>query len=166
MSLPAFYMSFLEKLNFFGVDYLIVGGQAVNFHGYSRATMDMDIWINKTQMNLIQLEKVFVSLAYSEEKSRDAVSYYSDHHKIDIPKDQHLIEILDSYILKSDFTAAFENRVKRSIDDIDVFIIDLDSLLEIKSKSSRLQDLADVEKLKEINSNEGVEDAEQGYTLE
>jgi hypothetical protein len=33
------------------VDYMIVGGYAVNFHGYSRSTSDLYIWINPIENN-------------------------------------------------------------------------------------------------------------------
>jgi hypothetical protein len=36
---------FLQLLNSNQVDYLLVGGYAVAYHGYPRATGDMDIWI-------------------------------------------------------------------------------------------------------------------------
>jgi hypothetical protein len=35
----------LEQLNNYKVEYLVVGGYAVNFHGYSRSTGDIDLWI-------------------------------------------------------------------------------------------------------------------------
>lgn len=28
-----------------GVDFMLIGGYAVNFYGYSRTTADMDVWI-------------------------------------------------------------------------------------------------------------------------
>ena len=36
---------FIESLHSNGVDYLIVGGHAVAFHGYPRFTGDLDIWV-------------------------------------------------------------------------------------------------------------------------
>lgn len=34
-----------KKLNSGQVEYLLVGGYAVGYYGYSRATADVDIWI-------------------------------------------------------------------------------------------------------------------------
>jgi len=42
---PDDFSEFLRFLNEKGVEYLIVGGYAVNFHGYSRTTDDMDVWV-------------------------------------------------------------------------------------------------------------------------
>lgn len=39
------FREFLQLLNANGVEYLLVGGYAVGYHGYVRATADMDVWI-------------------------------------------------------------------------------------------------------------------------
>ena len=36
---------FLKLLNANGVDYLLIGAYAVNYHGYIRSTDDIDVWI-------------------------------------------------------------------------------------------------------------------------
>jgi len=43
--LPRDFKEFLRLLNAHAVEYLLIGGYAVNYHGYPRATADMDIWI-------------------------------------------------------------------------------------------------------------------------
>ena len=44
--LPPDFRDFLVCLNALGVEYLLVGGHAVAFHGYPRVTSDMDVWID------------------------------------------------------------------------------------------------------------------------
>jgi hypothetical protein len=39
------FRDFLRLLNSHRVEYLVVGGYAVGYHGYPRATGDLDIWI-------------------------------------------------------------------------------------------------------------------------
>ena len=39
------FKEFLKLLNAHQVEYLLIGGYAVGYHGYPRATVDMDIWI-------------------------------------------------------------------------------------------------------------------------
>jgi len=43
--LPADFKEFLKLLNSRQVEYLLIGGYAVGYHGYPRATADIDIWI-------------------------------------------------------------------------------------------------------------------------
>ena len=45
MQLPPDFKEFLRLLNAKNVVYLLVGGYAVGYHGYPRATNDLDIWI-------------------------------------------------------------------------------------------------------------------------
>lgn len=39
------FKEFLRLLNEHKARYLVLGGYAVNYHGYSRTTGDLDIWI-------------------------------------------------------------------------------------------------------------------------
>jgi hypothetical protein len=45
IQLPPDFKEFLKLLNSNDVKYLVVGGYAVNYHGFPRATADLDIWI-------------------------------------------------------------------------------------------------------------------------
>jgi hypothetical protein len=45
IELPLDFKEFLKLLNENGVRYLLIGGYAVGYHGYPRATNDMDVWI-------------------------------------------------------------------------------------------------------------------------
>ena len=45
IQLPDDFKDFLKLLNNAGAEYLLVGGYAVAYHGYPRATGDMDLWI-------------------------------------------------------------------------------------------------------------------------
>ena len=45
------FKDFLRLLNSHGVEYLVVGGYAVGYHGYPRATGDLDIWIAVSEAN-------------------------------------------------------------------------------------------------------------------
>ncbi len=166
MSLSSFYISFITALNQHHVEYLVVGGQAVNVYGYIRATLDLDIWINKTNENLERLKKAFLSLGYNNKKSSEAISYFKENHKITIPKDQNLVEILDEMVLKSDFSTSFSKKNTENIEGLSFNVIDIDTLIDIKSRSNRLQDLSDAEKLKEIKGGNTLEDSDDGYILE
>ncbi|MDT8303027.1 MAG: hypothetical protein RQ760_16220, partial [Sedimentisphaerales bacterium] len=49
--LPSDFKEFLKLLNAHQVEYLLIGGYAVGYHGYPRATADMDIWIAMNPSN-------------------------------------------------------------------------------------------------------------------
>ena len=45
LTLPPDFKEFLKLLKEHDVHYLLIGGYAVGYHGYARATEDMDIWV-------------------------------------------------------------------------------------------------------------------------
>ena len=54
-SLTKDFKEFLQCLNVHGVEYLVIGGHAVAFHGYPRATADLDVWVAVKQENALRL---------------------------------------------------------------------------------------------------------------
>ena len=47
------FVEFLQLLDKYQVEYLLVGGYAVILHGYNRSTGDMDLWVkNSTKSTL------------------------------------------------------------------------------------------------------------------
>lgn len=51
MNLEKDFMDFVKLLNKHEVNYMVVGGYALAFHGEPRTTGDMDIWIDCTRTN-------------------------------------------------------------------------------------------------------------------
>jgi len=49
--LPSDFKEFLKLLSVHQVEYLLIGGYAVGYHGYPRATADMDIWVAMNPSN-------------------------------------------------------------------------------------------------------------------
>lgn len=58
-------LQFWRLMNQYGVRYIMVGGLAVNLHGYSRITADIDVWVEDTVDNRKQLSLVFEGLGYN-----------------------------------------------------------------------------------------------------
>ena len=49
--LPPDFKEFLKLLNSANAEYLLIGGYAVGYYGYPRATGDIDIWIALNRKN-------------------------------------------------------------------------------------------------------------------
>ncbi|MGH8566762.1 MAG: hypothetical protein ACREXU_01785, partial [Gammaproteobacteria bacterium] len=49
------FKEFIGSLNDNGVEYLIIGGYAVAFHGHPRYTKDLDIWIRVSTDNATRM---------------------------------------------------------------------------------------------------------------
>jgi len=52
---PRDFKEFLKLLNSKEIEYLIIGGYAVGFYGYPRATGDLDIWVPVDEKNALKL---------------------------------------------------------------------------------------------------------------
>ena len=55
---------FITLANKHGVRMLMVGGSAVNFHGYNRHSADVDFWLETTEENFKKLVLVFNEMGY------------------------------------------------------------------------------------------------------
>ncbi|MEM1034838.1 MAG: nucleotidyltransferase [Myxococcota bacterium] len=51
MDLPHDFRDLLVELDLAGADFVVVGGYAVAFHGYPRATKDLDVFVRPTREN-------------------------------------------------------------------------------------------------------------------
>ena len=64
MELNKDFKVFIELLNEHEVKYLVIGGYAVNFHGYPRYTNDIDFWLWMTEENIQSLMKVMSDFGF------------------------------------------------------------------------------------------------------
>ena len=61
---PKDFKEFLRLLNSKKVEYLIIGGYAVGYHGYPRATGDLDIWIAINEQTAMKMVKVLIEFGF------------------------------------------------------------------------------------------------------
>ncbi len=59
-------LEFWRILNKYGVRYIMVGGFAVNMHGFIRATKDSDLWLKDDLVNRQKPRMAFDELGYGE----------------------------------------------------------------------------------------------------
>src|SRR5687767_13369358 len=76
MNLEPDFKEFVELLNRHQVDYMVVGGYALAFHGEPRFTGDMDIWIHRTEENAERMVAVMhdfgtASMGFTKEDFMD-----------------------------------------------------------------------------------------------
>jgi hypothetical protein len=140
------FREFLTCLNDAGVEYLLVGGHAVAYHGYVRPTRDMDVWVAVSPDNADRLVQA-VNSFFGGALPGLAREWFLDVENVTrfgaVP---NLIEILPK-VSGGDFAKAYARRVTATIDGQSVNLISLDDLVANKKASARLKDLADVEQL-------------------
>ena len=59
-------INFWKSLNQYDVKYIMIGGFAVNLHGFSRTTGDLDIWLKDEPENRKNLGKTPTQFGYAE----------------------------------------------------------------------------------------------------
>lgn len=135
----------MELLHSHEVQYLIVGGYAVGYHGYPRATGDLDLWIATTPKNAEHLLRVLEEFGFgSVGITREDLQEPGKVIRMGFPPVR--IELLTS-ISGVDFAACFERRIVDVIDGTPANFIDLEHLKANKRASGRLKDLSDLEGL-------------------
>lgn len=64
MEIDKDFKEFIQSLNAHKVSYLVIGGYAVNFHGYPRYTKDIDFWLWMTKPNIEKLIKAIKEFGF------------------------------------------------------------------------------------------------------
>jgi hypothetical protein len=127
------------------VEYLVVGGYAVGFYGYPRATGDMDIWIAISPSNAEKTVRALKEFGFGVVGlSKDLFSQKNQVIRMGRPPLR--IEILTS-VSGVDFKECYEGKVTKAIDDVNVNFISLGHLKTNKKAAGRLKDLNDLENL-------------------
>jgi hypothetical protein len=136
---------FLRLLSDHHVDYLLIGGYAVSYHGYPRTTADMDIWIETSPTNAQRIIAALQAFGFGETGIKPDQFLLPDQiTRMGVRPLQ--IEILTT-ISGLDFAAAYARRVVDVIDGVPISFICSDDLKTNKRASGRLKDLADLDNL-------------------
>lgn len=144
--LPAEFKEFLRLLNSRQVEYLLIGGYAVGYYGYPRATADIDIWIAINPANANKVADVIRDFFGADIKGATPELFLQKNKIARMGLPPFRIEILTT-ISGVDFGECFAERVIDNIDGIDVNLISLKHLKANKRASGRLKDLNDLEHL-------------------
>jgi predicted nucleotidyltransferase len=156
------FQTIFKELNGLGIDYLVVGGLAVNFHGVPRMTYDIDLMILLEPENVIKLVTKLTQWGYKPkipidprdladetkrtswilEKGMKALNFYSETlpiGEIDI--------LIDTPVPYEELKG---RAIKVELQDEKIPTVSIHDLIELKLRAGRKQDLADVEHLKMV----------------
>ncbi len=143
--LPNDFSEFLKLLNKHRVRYLLVGGYAVAYHGYVRATADLDIWVEQSTENADAIVVCLTEFGFTVEKLEPGLFLVSDRVvRMGLPPFR--IELLTS-VSGLEFQDSYDQRIEENWSDTIISIIDLASLKVNKKAAGRHQDLDDLENL-------------------
>ncbi len=145
MTLPKDFKELLSIFNAHEVRYLVVGGYAVAYYGYVRATNDLDIWIDNEDSNIEKVIRSLIEFGFPE-KDLKAETFSRNDQIIRMGVPPFRIELLTS-VSGIVFSSVYPHRVSANLDGISVSLIDLKNLKINKQASGRHKDLDDLENL-------------------
>lgn len=135
--------SLLRSLKEHKVKFVIIGATAFPVHGYSRATLDIDIFIRPERANA---EKTLVALKSFGYDVRDVTVDELLTKKILIR--QYLVETdIHPYVKGVSFDDVWINKVKSKFGDTFVWFASLDDLIKMKKAAGRPKDIEDLKYL-------------------
>lgn len=143
----------LERLREAGVDFVLVGGLAVNAWGYLRATRDIDLVPDPSTENLARLDALLVELRGKVEvgerllESSAIKTFLRTGDRTLVLTDLGRIDVLQGLPQIPSFAALDERATEVDIDGLVVKVCSLDDLLEMKRASDRPRDRDDLEAL-------------------
>lgn len=145
IELPQDFKEFLSLLRSNGVEYLLIGGYAVGYHGYPRATGDMDIWIALHPDNARRMVDTLREFGFDTPQLSPDL-FLQDRSMVRMGNIPIRIEITTT-VSGVAFDECYAERVEDTIDGVEVSIINLHHLKANKRASGRHKDLTDLEHL-------------------
>ncbi len=134
MLLPPEFKRLLSALSLRRVEYLVVGGYAVIFHGYVRTTGDLDIWV-----------ALIRTMGYNPPGMK-AEWFVRKGAVLRIGQEPLRFDIIND-IDGVTFAECYARRVEADIEGVQVNMISLPDLKTNKRASGRNKDLADLDYL-------------------
>lgn len=144
------FEEFVELLNKFDVEYMIVGAYALALYSRPRNTGDIDIFINNSSANAAQLFKVLKEFGFENAGIEESdftikgriVQLGVSPIRIDIINDIDGVKFLDAYKRKEIF----------QFGNVSANFISRQDIIANKKASNRKKDQADLDELEKFDS--------------
>jgi hypothetical protein len=151
---PQRIYDFIKACNKFDVKMILVGGGAVNFHGYQRHSVDVDFWIDLSPDNIENLINALQDLGYSIKELPDQVKTGNQNISIKISPLIE-IELITNFNPGKSFHEAYADSEIVHRDGIIYYILSFQDLISSKINTGRAKDRLDVEELHRIRLQKG-----------
>lgn len=154
MILAKDFEDFVKLLNHHKVEYMIVGGYALAFHGKPRHTGDLDIWINLSERNAVRLLKVIKDFGLGS-MGFEKEDFLKPGYISQIGYPPLRIDILNN-IDGVEFIHAVEDMQHLEPEPgFKINYIGLNDFIKNKQASGRSQDLSDIKEIKKKTIKNG-----------
>jgi len=134
---------------------LMVGGGAVNFHGYQRHSSDVDFWIDISSTNLQNLKTVLVEIGYILEDFPESIKLAEQNISLKFTPTSLNIELITCFSINKSFDIAYDEAEKVNFEGNSIAkwrVLNFDDLVTSKIKAARPKDLLDIQELNRIRN--------------
>lgn len=145
---------FISLANKHQVRMIMVGGGAVNFHGYQRHSADVDFWIETTDQNFKKLVFVFKEMGYEIDDFPENVKKEEQNISVKFSPADLDLELITKFSVNKTFEQAFKDSEEVTVRENTLLqwnVLSLEDLITSKVKANRSKDLLDIQQLREIN---------------
>ena len=135
-----------------GVEYVLVGGFAVNYYGYVRTTQDVDILLRPSEENAKKVMESLADFGFGQ-AGIPAECFTREGTAVHLGEEPNRIDLL-TRLKGVSVQAVFENLERIEYRGIHLNIISFGDLLACKRGSDRPRDLADADELEKTRARE------------
>lgn len=145
MDLDQDFKEFIQLVNINKVQYLVVGGYAVAFHGYIRYTSNIDFWIKPEKENVARLVKSLIEFGYNP-LDIEKEDFIKENLVFQLGHPPNRIDIMTS-VTGLVFDECWKERKELEMEDEKLNFISLHHLKINKKQTGRSIDKNDLENL-------------------
>lgn len=136
---------------------LMVGGGAVNWHGYKRHSADVDFWIDRTPDNLERLRSALRDLGYDLDAFPPSVSSGLQNVSLKFSPDDLDVELITRFDVSRPFGKAYEASTEVQGEGPALHrwrVLAYGDLVTSKLKAGRPKDLLDIHELRRVRGED------------
>jgi predicted nucleotidyltransferase len=157
-----FYLDLFRELQKHDVQYVVVGGIAINLHGVERATMDVDLVLAMDEANLQRFLRVAAELELRPSLPVKIESLCNAAQLDEWVREKHMIAFclrppsktapsIDIIVQpKVSFETMYRNRIEKDIGGVQFKVASVDDLIALKTDTGRNQDASDIIALNKV----------------
>ena len=140
--------SLLRSLNAHKVQYVIIGAAALPVHGFSRVTVDVDIFVRATTRNIQRTLDALKNVGYDlsdltvEEMLRKKILFRQYVQEVDV----------HPYVKGATFRGVWARKVRNRIGRANAYFAGLNDLIRMKKAAGRPKDLEDLKVLEKLKA--------------
>ncbi|MEZ4880966.1 MAG: nucleotidyl transferase AbiEii/AbiGii toxin family protein [Flavobacteriaceae bacterium] len=132
---------------------IMVGGGAVNFHGYQRHSADIDFWLEPVTENFKKLILVLQEMGYDIDDFPEEVKMQQQNISIKFSPSILNLEIITNFSVNKPFSKAYEESVLVQKNGLQWRVLSFEDLIASKIKAGRPKDLLDIQELQRSRNN-------------